>query len=118
LDAHFGHNQYYFDRGYAVHGLPRGGYSIDRGGNRHWYHDGHWYHRGGYGWFVDGAPFGAFVWYLPPFDTTVWYDGVPYYHANDTYCVWDGAVGEYQVAQPPPDIESQGTTQPPLGDTL
>ena len=118
LDSHFGHNQYYLDHGHAVHGLPAGGYRVDRGGERYWYHGGHWYHRGGFGWAVDGAPFGAFVWFLPAYYTTVWYAGVPYYYANDTYYAWNDPMGEYEVVQPPPDIESAGTTQPPFGDTL
>ncbi len=71
LDSHFGHNQYYCDHGHAVHGLPAGGYRVERGGERYRYHGGHWYHRRGLR--------------LPAYYTTVWYAGVPYYYANDTY---------------------------------
>jgi hypothetical protein len=117
MDARFGHNQYYFDHGYSIHQPPRGGYAFDRGRDHYWYHGGHWYRRGSFGWAVDGAPLGAFIWFLPPYYTTVWFAGVPYYYANDTYYTWDGDAGQYEVVPPPADIES-GTTQPPLGDTL
>jgi hypothetical protein len=43
---------------------------------------------------------------------------VPYYYANDTYYVWDDGMRQYEVVQPPADVESAGTTQPPLSDTL
>jgi len=118
LDGHFGHNHYYFDRGYTVHQLPPRGFAVERGGEHYWYDGGHWYRWRRYGWIVDGAPFGAFVWYLPDFFTTVWLDGFPYYYANDTYYVWDGARQEYEVVEPPANIDTAGTTQPPLGDTL
>lgn len=48
--------------------------------------------------------------------TTVWFAGVPYYYANDTYYVWNGEQQEYEVVQPTAD--SPGTTQPPSNGTL
>ena len=67
---------------------------------------------------VDSPPIGAFVWFLPPFFTTVWFAGVPYCYANDTYCVWNGEQQEYEVVQPAAEIDSPGTTQPPSNGTL
>jgi len=82
LDARFAHNRPYLDRGYAVREIPRTGYAIDHGHDRYWYDGGHWYRRDGLGWLVVGAPLGVFVSVLPPFYTTVWYGGVPYYYAT------------------------------------
>jgi hypothetical protein len=55
---------------------------------------------------------------LPPNFTTVWWHGVPYYYANDTYYVWDDDHHEYQVVTPPDGIETSGTTQAPASDQL
>jgi hypothetical protein len=55
---------------------------------------------------------------LPPYYTTIWWGGVPYYYANDTYYQWDGDRSEYEVVAPPDDIETAGTTQPPASDRL
>ena len=34
---------------------------------------------------------------LPPFYTTVWFGGLPYYYANDTYYAWRDS--DQQIAQ-------------------
>ncbi len=115
VDTRFSHNHAYFDRGYGVRNAPRGGYAVNHGGDRYWYHGGHWYGRGGPGWVVSGAPFGAFVSVLPPFYTTVWFGGAPYYYANDTYYSWSGQRRQYEVVAPPDGIESAGTTEAPPG---
>ena len=118
VDTRFSHNRAYFDRGYGVRNAPRGGYAIDHGRDRYWYHGGHWYGRGGPGWVVGGAPFGAFVTVLTPFYTTVWFGGAPYYYANDTYYSWRGERGQYEVVAPPDGIESAGSTEPPPNDSM
>jgi hypothetical protein len=59
-----------------------------------------------------GAPFGVFVPVLPAFYTTVWFGGVPYYYANDTYYRWVPAESQYEVVAPPGD-ESAAQTEPP-----
>jgi hypothetical protein len=118
LDPRFGHNQYYFNRGYGTHRPPPGGYAVDRRGDHYWYNGGHWYRRRGFGWAVDGPPIGAFVWFLPPLFTTVWFGGIPYYYANDTYYIWNSDHGQYEVVDPPSGIETGGTTHIPPSDTL
>jgi len=45
---------------------------------------------------------GVFVPVLPPFYTTVWFGGLPYYYSNQTYYVYGGPQG-YEVVQPPGD---------------
>ncbi len=113
FDGRFSHNHYYFDRGYTRHGPFRSGYPIDYGRDHYWYDGGDWYRRGGFGWAIMGAPIGAFVSILPSFYTTVWFGAVPYYYANDTYYNWNGDRQQYEVVQPPDDIDTAGTTQPP-----
>jgi hypothetical protein len=120
LDGRFSHNQYYYDRGYSIRRPPPGGVGELHGpdGGRYWYHGGNWYRWGGRGWVVWGAPFGLFVPFLPPYFTTVWWYGVPYYYANDTYYVWDDTHQEYEVVAPPDGMEANGATQPPASDQL
>ena len=65
-----------------------------------------------------GGDRGAYVPVLPPLYSTVWWSGVPYYYANDTYYAWVPQVSEYQVVMPPSGIESSGTTQAPVTDSI
>ena len=123
FDGRFAHNQYYYNHGYAVHAPPAGGREL-RGpdGARYWYSGGNWYrwHSGWWGgsWVVWGAPPGLFVPVLPPYYTTIWWGGVPYYYANDTYYTWDEGAEGYQVVAPPAGIESAGSTRAPASDQL
>ena len=106
LDTRFSHNRSYYDRGYTVHGAPRNGYAIDYRRRHYWYDGGQWYLAGDPGWVVVDAPVGALVSVLPPNYTTVEFDGVPYYYANDTYYVWDDDQQDYEVVDPPAGIET------------
>lgn len=118
FDSRFAHNHYYHDHGYAVRGIPRGAYLIHHRGHVFLYHGGEWYRRHGGVSVVIGAPIGALVPVLPPFYSTVWWRGVPYYYADDTYYVWDAGASEYQVVSPPANIETDGTTQAPPSDSI
>jgi len=127
LDSRFSHNQYYYDRGYGVRTPPAGGLGglHGRGGEQYYFHGGNWYRwRGGWyrwwggAWVIWAAPIGLFVPYLPLYYTTVWWDGVPYYYANDAYYEWNQSQGEYEVVEPPAGIEGGGTTQAPASDQL
>ena len=118
IDTRFDHNHYYFDRGYAVRAQPITGYAIDHGASRYWYDRGVWYRRGRANWVVVGAPIGAFITVLPPFYSTVWFGGIPYYYANDTYYTWSGGRNAYEVVDPPNGIDASGTTQAPTNDSI
>ena len=61
-------------------------------------------------------PLGIFVPMLPPFYTTIWASGVPYYYANDVYYTWQPARNGYVVTNPPATINEQATK--PLADQL
>lgn len=118
FDNRFSHNRAYYQRGYVLHDRPHIGYPIDHGRYHYWYDRGQWYRRNSLNWIVVGAPIGAFVSILPPFYSTVWFGGVPYYYANDTYYAWRGDQREYEVVDPPQGIDSAGTTQPPASDQI
>lgn len=113
FDNRYAHNHAYYDRGYVVRVRPVNGYAINRGRDRYWYDRGVWYRQGRASWVVVGAPFGAFVTVLPPFYSTIWFGGIPYYYANDTYYAWRANRNSYEVVDPPAGIDSQGTTQAP-----
>jgi hypothetical protein len=117
-DQHFSHNHAYYDRGYVVREVPRDSYTVVHTNVNFRYSRGEWYRRSGPSWVVVGAPIGAFVPVLPPFYTTVWFGGLPYYYANETYYVWDTPHREYRVVDPPNENESAGTTQQPASDQL
>lgn len=120
FDGRFSNNHYYYDRGYTVRRPPPGSLGELHGphGGRYRYHQGDWYRWSGGSWVVWGAPVGVFVPWLPPYFSTVWWYGVPYYYANDTYYIWDSDRDRYQVVTPPAGIEQSGTTQAPLTDRL
>jgi hypothetical protein len=110
LDSRFSHNRYYYDRGYAVHIPPAGGVAdlIGRNGEHYYFQGGNWYRwRGdwyrfwGGAWVVVDAPVGLSVPVLPPYYTTIWRRGTPYYYANDTYYIRHAERNEYEVVAPP-----------------
>lgn len=110
MDARFGHNHYYPSRGYVVGALPRDRIAV--GGGRYFYSGGVWYAPRGPRFVVVGPPIGFYVPVLPAFYTTVWFGGVPYYYANDTYYQWVPAENQYEVVAPPGD-DSAAQVQPP-----
>ena len=103
VDGHHGHNHYYPDRGGSVRAVPGRPFAVSRGGGRFLYSGGVWYAPRGPSFVVVAAPVGVFVPVLPPFYTTLWIGGLPYYYANDTYYVWRDAQDGYEVVDPPND---------------
>jgi len=121
MDGRYAHNRYYPDRGSYIRGLPGHPYVFDRPGGRFYYSGGVWYRPYGASFVVVGAPIGLFVPVLPPFYTTMWFGGVPYYYANDTYYVWSQANNGYEVVDPPTDPNASPDAPqppPPQGDNL
>jgi hypothetical protein len=86
----------------VVHDLPGGYHPYFYHGDRFFFAGGVWYHPGPGGFVVVGPPVGLYVATLPAFYTTLWFGGVPYYYANDTYYQYDGPQG-YEVVEPPAD---------------
>jgi hypothetical protein len=122
MDARYGHNRYYPNRGVMVGGVPGRPVYFDRPGGRFYYSGGVWYAARGPGFVVVGAPIGVFVPVLPPYYTTVWFGGAPYYYADDTYYVWDQSQNGYEVVAPPGDADAATTEAPqqppPQGDQM
>lgn len=110
-----------FGRSYGGRSSPGRGFNGGRGGygrggyGRYGYgrygHGG-WGGYGGWGW---GAGLGLGLWLsVLPWDyETLWWDGLPYYYADDAYYTWDPQADEYQQVQPPPQVTQEATEQPP-----
>ena len=113
FDGHYSHNQYYAPRGAYYPSVP--GRPIPAGG-RYWYSGGVWYAPRGPGFVVVPAPIGVYVPVLPPYYTTLWIGGFPYYYANYTYYAWRPDQMGYEVVSPP---ETEvATTEPPSNEEL
>jgi hypothetical protein len=117
LDGRFNHNHYYPQRGFEVRDLPRERIIVSGPRDRFFYSGGVWYAPRGPRYVVVGAPIGMFVPVLPPYYTTVWAGGVPYYYANDSYYVWRDSDHQYEVVAPP-DNEQAATTEAPPSDDV
>ena len=101
---------------YAQHAGGGGHAAVGRGGFGHYggYRGGWGYGwrgwRGGYWgpWGWGGLGLGLYFATLPLYYSTLWWDGVPYYYADNTYYRWNGAVNQYETVSPPPGLEAEG----------
>ena len=118
MDARYGHNHYYPSRGYAVGALPRDRIVVNHLHDRFYYSGGVWYAPRGPRFVVVAPPFGLFVPVLPPFYTTVWFGGAPYYYANDSYYAWRQDQGQYEVVAPPDGSGNTASTDAPASDDV
>jgi hypothetical protein len=93
--------------GHAAPGSGRAGAPVGHPGAGYGGYGG----RGGYGWrgYGSGArwgwgpgwgwwPLGVYLSVLPWYYSTYWWDGVPYYYADNNYYIWDGSA--YQQVKP------------------
>jgi hypothetical protein len=109
----YGHGGY----GWGGYGHPGGyGYGWHGGYYVGWGWRGVYY--GGWGWGLGGLGLGLYFASLPLYYSTLWWDGVPYYYANNTYYVYDGNVGQYQTVAPPAGLQEQAAAQEPVGTDL
>jgi uncharacterized protein DUF6515 len=112
FDNRYNHGHYYPERGAAFRALPPGGYRVPYRGGDYYFHGGAWYRPWGPRFLVVAPPFGIGIRFLPPFYTTVWFGGLPYYYADGTYYLWRPERQEYVVSTPPPDSASASTSAP------
>lgn len=105
IDRRYNHNRYYPRRGYRVRELPHGYRTFQHRHERYFFDDGIWYRPGVEGFIVVAPPIGLTLSVLPPYYTTIWANGVPYYYADDVYYRWLPAERAYVVSAPPPDKE-------------
>lgn len=111
FDKRFDHNRSYPKEGLRIDRLPQRRHPIRYHDRSYFYFSGTWYLPSGPSYVVVRPPVGIVVPVLPPFYTTIWFSGVPYYYANDVYYVWRPDLSGYEVTEPPTDISSQ---PPPL----
>jgi hypothetical protein len=97
--------------GFGFHGGGFGGGGF-RGGFHGGFRGGFCFRGGfGYGWW--GWPgYGLFLATLPFYYSTVWWDGVPYYYADDYYYLWNPTAGAYQAVTPPAQIANRSALTP------
>ncbi len=110
VDARFGHNHSYLDRGVVVATVPHEAVIVHSGPTRYWFHAGVWYRPQHGHYIVVGPPVGVFVPVLPAFYTTLAFGGFTYYYANDTYYAWREPQHQYEVVAPPENVETAQVT--------
>jgi hypothetical protein len=110
---------------YGGYGGYHGGYGGYHGGYGGYGYRGGWGYgwRGGYGgyygpWGWGGLGLGLYFATLPLYYSTVWWGGVPYYYADDTYYRWDGTVNQYETVSPPPGLQAPAAGQSSAGSEL
>lgn len=117
LDARFHHDRSYPDRGAVVAQLPSARYAASFEGRRYYDSGGVWYQRRGARFVVVEPPAGLYVPHLPPYCTTLWVGGVPYFYANDVFYVYRGSLRGYEIVAPPSDARApragRASTPPP-----
>ena len=96
-------DHHYPTHGHVVPVLPRDYRRIPWRGTDYFVHGGVWYRPYGRSYVVVRPPFGFTVSVLPPFYTTFWFGGIPYYYANGIYYNWRPVQREYVVVEPPPE---------------
>lgn len=112
FDNRYQHGHYYPQAGTRFHALPPGNIGINYRGVPYRYYGGSWY-RPWYGgrFIVVAPPIGIGIAVRPPYYTTVWFAGMPYYYADNTYYLWQPTLQQYVVTEPPTGVEPS-TTQP------
>jgi len=104
--------------GYGYHG-GYGHYGYGHYGYGHGYYGRYGYGRFGYGWggcwgcgWWGWPGYGLFLATLPLYYTTLWWDGVPYYYADNSYYQWNGEAGGYVAVTPPAGLVSSSEPGP------
>jgi hypothetical protein len=55
---------------------------------------------------------------LPLYYSTYWWNGVPYYYADNTYYIYDSGAGQYQTVAPPEGLVNQEGQAPAASSQL
>ncbi len=106
LDARHNHGRYYPAVGSVRSSLPEGYRPYYRGRDRFYFSGGIWYAPRGPGFAVVVPPPGLVISVLPPYYSTVWFGGIPYYYADNVYYTWQADQNGYAVADPPTDADA------------
>ncbi len=116
LDRRYSHDHYYPPRGSFVDRLPRAPLVVPYRGTNYYFHGGSWYRPSGPRFVVVAPPIGLSISVLPPYYTTLWVGGAPYYYADGVYYNWHPAERSYVVVDPP--RESEVVSPPPEPEQL
>ncbi len=106
LDGRYNHGRYYPAIGAVRPDLPAGYRPYFHGPDRFYFNGGVWYAPRGPGFVVVRPPAGLVIGVLPPYYSTLWFGGVPYYYADNTYYTWQPDQNGYAVAEPPPNADA------------
>jgi hypothetical protein len=105
LDSRYFHNRYYPPRGMTVDSIPHNHVVVPYRDTRYYFHGGVWYRPSGPRFVVVAPPIGLSISLLPPYYTTLWVGGAPYYYADGVYYAWRPADRSYVVVDPPRDAD-------------
>jgi Family of unknown function (DUF6515) len=89
---------------------PHGATAVPHATGQYYYHQGSWYRQNGSHVVVVVPPPGLIVPFLPPFYSTFWFGGYPYFYANEVFYTWQPQVHGYVVTQPPATTDAAVTT--------
>ncbi len=106
LDGRYNHGRYYPPVGTMSRSLPGEYRPYYRGQDRYYFNGGIWYAPRGPGFVVVRPPSGLVISVLPPYYSTVWFGGNPYYYADNVYYTWQPDQNGYAVVDPPPDADT------------
>lgn len=106
LDSRYNHGRYYPPVGTVRPALPENYRPYFRGRERYYFNGGVWYAPRGPGFVVVRPPSGLVISVLPPFYSTVWFSGIPYYYADNVYYTWQPEQNGYAVVDAPPDADN------------
>jgi hypothetical protein len=112
LDSRFNHGRYYPALGSVRPDLPGGYRPYFHGSDRFYFSGGVWYAPRGPGFVVVTPPAGLVISVLPPFYSTVWFGGVPYYYADNVYYTYQPDQNGYVVADAPPNANPNDSPPP------
>jgi hypothetical protein len=113
VDSRYQHNHSYPARGQYVRSLPRDHRVVIHGPSRYYSYRGAWYRPEGRRYVVVAPPVGLFLPFLPLAYVSLWFNGIPYYYANETY--YTRTAGGYAVVEPPQGDASE--TPPATADS-
>jgi hypothetical protein len=116
LDQRYNHGRYYPPVGTVRPSLPADYRPYFRGNDRYYFNGGIWYAPRGPGFVVVRPPPGLVINVLPPYYSTVWFGGNPYYYADNVYYTWQPDQNGYVVVDPPDNADqpSPPPDAPPL----
>ena len=106
LDSRYNHGRYYPPVGTVRPALAGEYRPYFHGSDRFFFSAGVWYAPRGTGFVVVQPPVGLVIGVLPPYYSTVWFGGIPYYYADNVYYTWQPDQNGYAVADAPPNADT------------